>query len=110
MRVTKEQALEIAMCAAELNGYGIENNTPYFIIWEDESDPENNFAVTINKECEEDGSDEHFAIYVSAPEDENFWEYTDTSSVTELAEELMRIAVSIEISEMERQGLSKFVD
>lgn len=109
MRITKSEALKIAQEAKEKAGYGIQQYTGYHIIWEDESDPENNFAVAINKE-KEDKNHDYFAIYVSSPGDENYWEYTDDDSIEGLADELCRLAVSIEIAEMERQGLVKTLD
>lgn len=109
MRITKSEALKIAQEAKEKAGYDIQQYIGYFTIWEDESDPENNFAVAINKE-KEDKDHDYFAIYVSSPGDENYWEYTDDDSIEGLADELCRLAVSIEIAEMERQGLSKYVN
>lgn len=105
MRITKQQAMDIAKQAKERAGFGIQNFSGYFIIWEDENDSENNYAVAINKERDDDGNDVHFCIYVSSPGDENYYEFTDGDSVDELAEELMRIAINIEIAEMRRQGL-----
>lgn len=109
MRITRDQALDIAKSAKENAGYGIQQYDGYFVIWQDERDSENNYAVAINKE-HEDEKHSYFAIYVSAPDEENYWEYTNSDSVDELTEELMRIAINIEIAEMERQGISQIVN
>lgn len=103
MRITRDQALMIAKQAKEEAGYDIQHFSGYFTIWEDERDSENNYAVAINKE-KEDKEHDYFAIYVSSPGDENYWEYTDDDSVEGLTDELMRIAINIEIAEMRRQG------
>lgn len=102
MRITKEQALDIANDAMENAGYHITQYVGYYVIWEDDNDSENNYAVAINKEADENGEDRHFAIYVSLPTDESWWEYTENLDVGELADELMRIAINIEIEEAKR--------
>lgn len=110
MRITRDQARVIALKAKDEAGFGIQKFSGYYTIWEDERDSENNYAVAINKEQDDDGSDQHFCIYVSSPGDENFYEFTDTLSIDELTDELMRIAINIEIAEMERQGFIANVD
>lgn len=102
MRITKEKALDIANDAMENAGYPITQYVGYYVIWEDDNDSENNYAVAINKEADENGEDRHFAIYVSLPTDEGWWEYTGNLDVSELADELMRIAINIEIEEAKR--------
>lgn len=102
MRITKEQALDIANDAMENAGYDITQYVGYYVIWEDDNDSENNYAVAINKEANENGEDKHFGIFVSLPTDESWWEYTENLDVDELADELMRIAVNIEIEEAKR--------
>ena len=99
MRITKEQALDIANDAMENAGYHITQYVGYYVIWEDDNDSENNYVVAINKEADENGKDT-FAIYVSPPSDEGWWEYTENFDVEDLADELMRIAIDIEIEEV----------
>lgn len=104
MRITKEQAIEIANEAMEVAGYDIMSYAGYYTIWQDDNDPENNYSVAINKEADENGDDRHFAIYVSVPTDESWWEYTSSLDVNELAYELMTIAINVEIAEEKKAG------
>ena len=105
MRITKEQANEIANAAMEEAGYDITQYAGYYEIWRDDNDDNVNYAVAINKEADENGEDRHFAIYVSMPPtEEGYWEYTDNLDVNELSEELMRIAINIEIEEAKLTG------
>lgn len=99
MKITKEQALDIANEAMENAGYHITQYDGFYVIWEDDNDSENNYAVAINKEADKNGKDKHFAIYVSLSTDESWWEYTENLDVNELADKLMRIANEIEIEE-----------
>lgn len=100
MRMSDEVLHEIAENAYENAGYGIEYYAGYHVIWESEEEPEFNYAVAINKECDDYGNDRHYAIYVNDNDDRNnFWEYTDTLDVDELAAKLSRICDAIEREE-----------
>ena len=99
MKITKEQANEIAQAAMEEAGYSITEYAGYFQIWKDDNDPENNYAVAINKEADENGNDKHFAIYVSIQNADGFWEYTDELDIEELSDTLMEIVHGIDIEE-----------
>ena len=103
--ITRETAMEIAQDAYDNAGYSVINYVGHYMIWESE-EGDVDYAVAINKEADENGNDQHYAIYVSTNgEDESWWEYTDTLDVTELANELMRIAYNIEEYEMKKRGL-----
>lgn len=104
MRITKEQANEIANAAMEDAGYDITQYAGYYEIWRDDDDININYAVAINKEADENGNDQHFVIYVSMPPTEyGYWEYTNNLDVDELSEKLMKIAISIEIEEAKQE-------
>ena len=106
MRITKEQANDISNAAMVEAGFNITQYAGYYEIWRDDEDENVNYAVAINKEQDDNGNDKHFAIYVSAPlTEEGWWEYTDELNVNELSDELMRIAMDIELYEAKQKGV-----
>ena len=89
---------EIAQIASEQDCYGVENFIGYFVVWEND-DNSYDYAIAINKECDADGGNPYYAIYVSgngAKEDNNWWEYTDDLSTDGLVDHLERIIQYIE--------------
>ena len=100
MRITKWEARDIAKVAKREAGYDITQYAGYYTIWKDDNDRFVDYAVAINKEQDENGNDQHFAIYVShSYKEADFWEYTDTDDVEELAMKLIEIADNIEKEE-----------
>ena len=94
MMITREQAMEIAQDAMENAGYDITEYAGYYPIWRDDEDPENNWAVAINKEMFD--GDSYFAVYTSSNYDEGCWDYTDNLDINELVDVLMRFVEGIE--------------
>lgn len=107
MRLDKNRALQIAKVAMTIAGEDITDYAGYYCIWQDDDDPEINYAVAINKDRMDSREARCFVIYVSGPPtEEGWWEYTEHLDVEELAETLMRIAMNIEIQEMKSRGIS----
>ena len=65
MIITRERAIEIAQDAMNNAGYDIEQFVGYYVIWNADNDINDNWAVAINKEQDDNGNDRHFAIYMS---------------------------------------------
>lgn len=109
MRITLEQAREIAQDAMDNAGYNILQYAGYYTIWSSEEGDDVNYAVAINKEKFDEGNgniNEYFAAYYSIyPDGEGWWEYTSELDVDELTEMLMQAAINIEIEEMKTRGL-----
>lgn len=100
MILTKAKAMEIAQDAMENAGYDITQYVGYYEIWSDDEDPENNWAVAVNKE---DNDGHYFAVYMSSPYDEGLWEFTSNLDVNELADLLMKLAENCDIEYKTRQ-------
>jgi hypothetical protein len=102
MKLTRRQAEQIALDAAESAGYNIGDSTGYYQIWERE-DGEIDYAVEITKERFDgkgryDGK-EYFTIYISPSNDDGYWEHTSSLDTNELVDKLMEIVSAIDVQE-----------
>ena len=101
MKLTKEKARWIARDAYdECVSYSITDYVGYYTIW---SNDECDYSVAINKECDDNGNDQHYAINISCSTEETWWEYTNTLDVDELVDMLMQIVSDIDHYEGGRQ-------
>ena len=92
MIITRDEAMEIAKEAAELDGYGVLCSTGYYVVYD--NDENESIAVDICKQRDVWGSNEYFAVYASFDDDEGEWRSTDTLDINELADLIFETAYS----------------
>lgn len=97
MKLTREQAHDIALDAMELKTFYVTDFAGYYGIWDNE---EISYYVAVNKACDDDGN-QYFAVYYSSDIGECEWEFTSALDVDELVDLLMDIVERIEQNEIQ---------
>lgn len=99
MKICTDEALEIALDAKESAGFDAAQCVGSYILWRlDESFDGYEYTVCIHKQ-HNDGKD-GYAVCVTAPDQTTEFYYTESLSEYVLSDKLMKIARSIESSEM----------
>ena len=89
MIITRDEAMEIAREAAELDGYGVLCSTGYYVIYSE------SIAVDICKQKDERDGNEYFSVYASFEHGgEGEWRSTDTIDVNQLVDLILETAES----------------